>query len=182
MAHHLTARPTEHLAAAHLREHRLHPHAEQEPVEPGGEIRSGDEEGASWPEHPPGLVHRPVRVDQVLDDLAQHHDVEAAISKGEVDAVQQRLHHGQAVGVGRGQRPCRPVDAHDPALAQPLGDEQRVLTCTAPHVEEFQRPVGSECGVQQVDPGPDVLGPGSPGKLLVIEDLPEAHGQRRRVT
>lgn len=72
----LVARAAEDPQPADLAEDRLDAGEEHQAVEPGGQVGRGDEQRAPGDEHPADLGQGGVRVDQVLDDLAQHHDID----------------------------------------------------------------------------------------------------------
>ena len=72
---HHAARPTEHSAQAHLGEDRLDADREQATVVPRGQVRRGQQQGATRPQHPADLRDRRVGVDQVLDQLAHDNHI-----------------------------------------------------------------------------------------------------------
>ena len=78
MAHDLAARAAVDAAQADLGEDGLHPGEQQRAVVPGGQVRGGQHQMAARAQDPADLVERGVRVDEMLDHLAEQDGVGGA--------------------------------------------------------------------------------------------------------
>jgi arabinofuranan 3-O-arabinosyltransferase len=134
----LPAGSSEHTEAADLGEHGLDAGQQQEAVEPSGQVGGGQQQGAAGDEHPADLGQGQVRVDQMLDDLAEEHDVEGAGPQGQAAVVDAGLHDGDSPA-RRGTDPVvGPVQAHDGDGARTGGDPGGHGAVAASEVEDPQ--------------------------------------------
>lgn len=94
---HLRAGPAEDPEFADLREEGLDTGRQQQPIEPGGQVRRGQQQGATDRQDAEDLGQGEVGIDQVLDDLAHDDDVEAAGSEGQA-GIETGPEDGKAPG------------------------------------------------------------------------------------
>ena len=139
VACHHAARPAEHSAQAHLGEDRLDPEGEQPPVVPRGQVRRGQQQRATRPEHPPGLGDRPVGVHQMLDQLAHDHHVRGAVRDRQARRGHARAHHREAEGLRLAQGVAGPVDPGEPVRRIVLGRDGERGAVAAAQVDDHRR-------------------------------------------
>jgi hypothetical protein len=154
------ARPAVHPAQADLGEDRLDAREHEAAVEPRGQVRGGKQQMAAGTKDAVELGEAAVGVDEMLDDLAEDDDVDAA--GGERQTRVQRPAHQPETALGRlFERPLRPVHADDVMAAQlagpggrqlgahpvataDVGDAQRAVRRTEDVVEQEEQPAGAQ--------------------------------------
>lgn len=90
---------------------------------------------AARPQDPTQFVQCVVRVDQMLDDLAEQHRVRAPVGERQA-AVEFAAHHVPEVRAGAAQRVVRPVDADEPVAAEERRRSPRRAAVAASHVDD----------------------------------------------
>jgi hypothetical protein len=173
MSDHLLSRAAVDRAQADLGEHGLHPGEQQGAVVPGGQVRRGEHQMAARAQHPADLVECRVRVDQMLDDLAEQHGVGATGPERQPPAGEFTPDRVRQTRTGAGEGVLGPVDADDAVAVQQGGGGGGGGAVAAADVEDGARRAGgrTESGGQHPGLAEGARGAGGDGDGRVLVEV-----------